>query len=122
MFLGSKGHGRSTLLEFLSNPIPSGSSSLIMRSFFKLDLGDKQHPAGIIYVIDVLTCICIDSVESSIASHKESLDIGTWNCDYLNSHKLHKKTSTSSLSIEKSISFRTWDFSGDVSTCINFTL
>ena len=46
-------------------------------------------------------CICFDVTESG------SLNIDLWNCDYTDSHKLHK-----------TISFCIWDFSGDVSNFI----
>ena len=55
----------------------------------------------------------INSVESNDTSSNGSLDIGIWNCDYPNCQKFSRKTS--SLSNDKSISFHTWDFSGDVS-------
>ncbi|XP_065919006.1 leucine-rich repeat serine/threonine-protein kinase 1-like isoform X2 [Dysidea avara] len=95
MFLGSKGHGRSTLLKFLKLNLTASGASIFMWSLFNPDSPDTLNPT-----------------ESGTTSCSESLDIGVWNCDYLiNGQKLQKKTS--SLPNQKSISFHTWDFSGD---------
>ena len=112
MFLGSKGHGRSTLLRFLQlsrlNLSASNASSLIKWS---TDLGDQT---GVCACVHVCLCLCVQVCTTS----NGNLDIGVWNCDYLNIQKLQRKGP--SLLDEKSISisFQTWDFPGDVSNIV----
>jgi len=49
-----------------------------------------------------------------------SLDITMWNCTYLDRQRLQKKSS--SLPNEISISFCTWDFSGDVGSSVQICI
>ena len=122
MVLGSKGHGRSTLLRFLKFnklvPATSSASTFFMRSLFNPEWNEEPHITNITGIYDIYCTIhfmFINAIESGITSPIGSLDIGLWSCNFLDGQKPHKK---SSIPNEKSISFCTWDFAGDVSSAI----
>jgi len=82
---------------------------------------------SVVVTQSVSQCIhymCTDFVEPAITSrHNGNLDIGIWNCDYFNIPKLQKKGPSPPIEKSVHISFRTWDFSGDVSNnyhCVKY--
>ena len=60
IFLGSKGHGRSTLLRFLRlnkfGPTTSGASSFFMRSLFNNEWSEEPHITTVTGMYVILCC------------------------------------------------------------------